>query len=244
MSTLPEHIAIIMDGNGRWARRQGLSRVEGHRRGAEAVKRTVRSCRELGIKILTLYAFSEQNWARPQEEVSALMRLLLDYVKSQRREILDNNIRLTTIGEIKRLPLFVRIPLKALVAESQGNDGMLLALALSYGGREEILRSLRGVAERVAQAELRPHEIQAEHIEAGLFTAGWPDPDLLIRTSGEERLSNFMLWQLAYSEFHFCSLAWPEFGQEQLIEAIEEYGRRQRRFGLTAEQAQVKGERC
>lgn len=238
---VPRHVAIIMDGNGRWAEERGLPRVAGHREGARAVNRTVRACRELGVEVLTLYAFSEQNWARPEDEVGALMQLLHDYVHEERFEILDNAIRLTTIGDVARLPAFVRIPLEALKAESAKNRGMTLALALSYGGREELVRSVRRLAHRVAAGELAPDAIDADAIEGGLYTAGWPAPDLMIRTSGEVRLSNFLLWQAAYAELYFTPVPWPEFERADLEEAFASFAARQRRFGLTGAQALAVG---
>lgn len=234
---VPRHVGIIMDGNGRWAEARGLPRLEGHRRGADAVSRTVRACRRRGVEVLTLYAFSAQNWARPGEEVAALMQLLYEYVIRERREILDNGIRLQSIGEVERLPPFVRQPLAALEAESAHNDRMILALALSYGGREEIVRSVQQIARRVARGELAPESIDARTIEAGLYTAGWPDPDLIIRTSGEERLSNFLPWQATYAELCFVPVAWPDFSPAHLDEAFARYAARQRRFGLTGAQA-------
>jgi undecaprenyl diphosphate synthase len=233
---VPRHVAIIMDGNGRWAQGRGLPRVEGHREGARAVNRTVTACRELGVEYLTLYAFSEQNWARPDDEVGALMQLLSEYVHDERSQILDNRIRLTAIGDLDRLPDYVRGPLRALAQESADNSGMTLALALSYGGREELVRATQQVARRVAAGELKPDDICAADLDAGLYTAGWPSPDLLIRTSGELRLSNFLLWQCAYAELFFTPIAWPEFQRHHLEEAFAQFARRQRRFGLTGEQ--------
>ncbi|MBU0550882.1 isoprenyl transferase [Myxococcota bacterium] len=238
---IPRHVAIIMDGNGRWARARDQPRVKGHEQGAEAVNRVTRACRARGVEVLTLYAFSEQNWRRPADEVTALMRLLLRYVRGQRREILDNNIRLTVLGDIDKLPLFVRAPLKALMKESAHNDGMILALALSYGGREELLRAVRAVAARAQRGELRAADIMEADFEAELFTAGWPDPDLLIRTSGEARISNFLLWQIAYTELYFTPIAWPDFDEAELDRAFEHYQGRQRRFGMTGAQIEAEG---
>lgn len=233
---LPRHVAIIMDGNGRWAQQRGQPRVAGHRAGAKAVNRTVTMCRELGIDVLTLYAFSEQNWSRPTHEVTALMRLLLDYVRKERRQILDNDIRLLTIGETSRLPAWVRFPLAELKRASARNRGMSLVLALSYGGREDIVEATRTVARRVAAGELAPDDIDEAAMTAALSTHGMPDPDLLIRTSGELRVSNFLLWQLAYTELYFADVHWPDFGREHLTAALANYRRRQRRFGLVGEQ--------
>ena len=236
---LPRHVAIIMDGNGRWAQQRDLPRREGHAAGAKTVNRIVRACPQLGIEVLTLYAFSEQNWSRPDYEVNALMQLLYDYVHEERWEILQNGIRLTTIGDVSRLPNWVRVPLETLCAESRDNEGMRLALALSYGGREEIVHSVRQLAHEVAAGRLDPADIDEPKIIAGLYTAGWPDPDLIIRTSGEKRLSNFLLWQSAYSELYFTSVAWPDFELSDLRIALEHYAGRQRRFGLVG--AQVEG---
>lgn len=236
---IPRHVAIIMDGNGRWARGRSQPRVKGHEQGAEAVNRVTRACRERGVEVLTLYAFSEQNWRRPKDEVGALMKLLLRYVRQERREILDNDIRLVAIGDTSKLPIFVRMPLNALIKESANNQGMILALALSYGGREELLRAVQGVAARVEGGELRAAEITAEDLEAELYTAGWPDPDLLIRTSGEERISNFLLWQIAYSELYFTPVPWPDFDEVELDRAFEHYRGRQRRFGQTGAQIEA-----
>ncbi len=236
LGRLPRHLAIIMDGNGRWAEQRGLPRHAGHAAGAKAVNRTVRACRELGIEVLTLYAFSEQNWARPEDEVEALMQLLHDYVHDERFEILNNGIRLTTIGDVDRLPRWVSGPLRALCAESAKNEGMLLALALSYGGREEVLRSVQALAREVAAGRLAPEAIDEAALARGLYTAQWPDPDLVVRTSGEARLSNFLLWQSAYAELYFTDVAWPDFQPAHLDEALRHYARRERRFGKTGAQ--------
>jgi undecaprenyl diphosphate synthase len=212
-----------MDGNGRWAQQRGLPRIEGHRVGADSVKDIVRAARQLGIEALTLYAFSAQNWARPPEEVKALMELLRDYLLEERTEIMDNDIRLLAIGDIERLPGFVREPLDALMADSAGNRSMALVLALSYGGRESIARAARAACEAVRFNALMP-------------TGRLPALDLLIRTSGEQRISNFMLWELAYAELVFSDTPWPDFRRQQLYEALQLYAVRERRFGLTGEQ--------
>jgi undecaprenyl diphosphate synthase len=235
---LPRHVAIIMDGNGRWARARGLPRVEGHRAGAQAVHRTVRAAREIGLEALTLYAFSEQNWGRPEDEVEALMHLLVQYVHEERAEILDNSIRLVTFGDTTRLPEWVQGPLAELCRVSANNRGMTLALALSYGGREEIVRGIRRLASEVRDGALRPEDIDEAAVERTLYTRGMPDPDLLIRTSGEERVSNFLLWQIAYAELYFTPVSWPEFDRDHLEEALRHYAARQRRFGLTGEQVE------
>lgn len=229
---IPNHIAIIMDGNGRWAQSHGLPRLAGHERGAESVRVITRACRRMGVKALTLYAFSEQNWARPKSEVAALMRLLARFVREEWSEILDNGIRLETIGDTERLPAFVRLPLRALMRASQRNDDMILCLALSYGGREEIAQAVRSLALQVANGELEPQDLTTELLGATLQSRVVPwDPDLVIRTSGEQRLSNFLLWQSAYAELYFTDTPWPEFGQVELDRAIESYRTRDRRFG-------------
>ncbi len=226
-----------MDGNGRWAQARGLPRVKGHEQGAESVREVVRSCRELGVEALTLYSFSTENWNRPEDEVAALMRLLKNYLKSERREILDNGIRLRGIGQLGRLPLFVRKPLVALMRESDRDDvKMTLNLALSYGGRAELVEANREIARKVAAGQLNISDIDEDCIARHLFTAGLPDPDLLIRTSGEVRISNFMLWQLAYAEIYVTDVAWPDFRKPQLLEAFEAFGRRERRYGKTGAQ--------
>jgi undecaprenyl diphosphate synthase len=225
-----------MDGNGRWAELRGLPREQGHAAGAKTVNRVVRLCRELGLQHLTLYAFSAQNWGRPHLEVDALMHLLLDYVNGERSEILHNGIRLTTIGDIAALPEWVRDPLRALCAESAQNEGMTLTLALSYGGREELVRATRSLARRVAAGELDPEAIDAETLAGALDTARFPDPDFVVRTSGEERLSNFLLWQSAYAELYFSPVAWPDFDASHLHQALQAYAARQRRYGLTGAQ--------
>ncbi len=229
---LPRHVAIIMDGNGRWAETRGLERVTGHRVGSESVSAVVRTARQIGIEALTLYAFSAQNWNRPLQEVEALMQLLADFVDAERTEILEYQIRLRVAGEIDRLPDFVRSRLEEVIDASRNNKGMALTLALSYDGREEIIRA----AQRAAARLPRPGAIDAEQLGAELYTAELPDLDLLIRTSGERRLSNFLLWQSAYAELHFVEVLWPDFRELELLQAVVEYQTRERRFGLTAEQ--------
>lgn len=233
---LPTHLAIIMDGNGRWAQAQGLPRSEGHKAGTEAVNRVVRWCRSWGLKHLTLYAFSEQNWGRPEEEVGALMSLLLRYVREQREEIIEKRIRLRVIGDEERLPSFVRAPLKALIKDSAQHEGMTLTLALSYGGREELVRAVRRVTAQVTQGVLQLDQLTEEHISAALDAPDLPDPDLILRTSGEHRLSNFLLWQCAYSELYFLDKSWPEVDAQDFIKAFQHFAQRQRRFGLTSAQ--------
>jgi undecaprenyl diphosphate synthase len=238
--SLPRHVAIIMDGNGRWARRRGLPRIEGHRKGADAVRDVVRASRELGLRALTLYAFSSQNWDRPMEEVRSLMELLRDYVIEERAEIMDNAIRLVTIGDRSRLPEFVRAPLEELIRDSADNDKMTLCLALSYGGRESIAAAARRLAEAVVAGELHPSDIDMVNFSQELSTRMLPELDLVIRTSGEQRLSNFLLWEAAYAELYFTDTLWPDFSRTTLYQAIETFQQRERRFGLTSEQVRLR----
>jgi undecaprenyl diphosphate synthase len=240
-SKLPRHLAIIMDGNGRWAQEHGLPRVEGHREGAKAVRAVVRAARETGLRALTLYAFSAQNWQRPVEEVATLMQLLRDYVVEERDEIMDNDIRLIAIGEVDRLPPFAKEPLDALMRDSAGNRGMTLCLALSYGGRESIVAAARELAKSVADGCLTLDEITEDRVAGSLQTGGLPQLDLLVRTSGEERLSNFLLWEAAYAELYFTETYWPAFGKTELYLALESYRTRERRFGRTREQIRSAG---
>jgi len=225
-----------MDGNGRWAQERGLARIEGHRVGAQSVKDIVRASREMGIEALTLYAFSAQNWARPAEEVAALMELLRDYLHDERPEIMDNGIRLRAMGDIDRLPPLVREPLDALIADSAVNSDMSLVLALSYGGRESITRAVRAAAQAAVAGEFAVKDLTVERFQQFLPSSGLPPLDLLIRTSGEQRISNFMLWELAYAELVFAEAMWPDFRREQLYEALEIFAQRERRFGLTGAQ--------
>jgi undecaprenyl diphosphate synthase len=241
LNKLPRHVAIIMDGNGRWAQEHGLPRVEGHRQGAKAVREVVRGAREIGLRALTLYAFSAQNWQRPPDEVATLMQLLRDYVIEERSEIMDNDIRLVAIGEVERLPGFVKDPLDELIRDSADNQSMTLCLALSYGGRESILAAARTLCEAAANGELVPDQINEERFAAALQTGGLPQLDLLVRTSGEERLSNFLLWEAAYAELYFTDTFWPAFGKPELYEALESYRGRERRFGRTREQIRSAG---
>ena len=235
-AALPRHDAIIMDGNGRWAQDRGLPRIEGHRRGANAVSEVVRAARQIGVKALTLYAFSLQNWLRPPDEVTMLMRLLREYIIGERAEIMDNDIRLVTIGDLGRLPGLVRESLDDLVRDSAGNQAMTLCLALSYGGRESIVATTRALCEAVKQGTLSPSDITEESFQSAMQTADLPQLDLLIRTSGEVRLSNFLLWESAYTELYFTDTRWPEFGRDEFMRALESYRGRERRFGRTREQ--------
>jgi undecaprenyl diphosphate synthase len=234
--SVPRHVAIIMDGNGRWAEARGLSRVEGHREGARSVRDVTRAARRAGVEALTLYAFSAQNWARPALEVAALMELLRDYLVSERSEILDNGVRLHAIGDLGRLPLVVREPLDWLCRASARNRGMVLTLALSYGAREEIARAAQHLARLAAEGAIAPDDIGEEELSSCLWTSALPPVDLIIRTGGERRLSNFLLWQAAYAELCFTDTPWPEFRARELHAHLEEFGGRERRFGQTGAQ--------
>jgi undecaprenyl diphosphate synthase len=234
---LPSHVGIIMDGNGRWAQLRDRPRVEGHREGSRAVRRIVRAARRLGLKALTLYAFSEQNWARPGEEVDALMMLLREFLLSERDEILDNGIRLNAIGNLGRLPALVRAVLDPLRKESEGSSEMTLTLALSYGGREEIATAARELAVEVAKGKLRPEDVTEEALRKRMPSLAVGDPDLVIRTGGERRISNFLLYGLAYAELHFADVLWPDFTSADLYDAIGSFQKRERRFGLVGKPA-------
>lgn len=233
---IPRHLAIIMDGNGRWAQQRRLPRIAGHQRGVQTVQAIVEECRRLGVGYLTLYAFSSENWGRPQEEVHALMDLLGSYLQRELDTMLRHRVRLNVIGQTGKLPAGVRQILERTVERTAGNDGMVLTLALSYGARDEILRATRVLAGEAADGRLQPDQIDEQRFAGALDTAGLPDPDLLIRTSGEMRVSNFLLWQIAYAELYFSELLWPDFDCRELQRALEEFARRQRRFGLTGDQ--------
>lgn len=227
-----------MDGNGRWAEGRGLLRLEGHREGSNSVREITRTARRIGVQALTLYAFSSQNWSRPAEEVAGLMDLLREYLEKERAEILENDIRLQGVGELDRLPRMVREPLDQLARDSAGNTGMVLSLALSYGGREEILGAAKKLAKAAAAGELSADRLKEADFEKLMWTGGLPPVDLIIRTSGEQRVSNFMLWQCAYAELIFTETLWPDFRGRQFLECLSDYQTRERRFGKTA--AQVK----
>jgi undecaprenyl diphosphate synthase len=235
---LPSHIGIIMDGNGRWAQLRGKGRAFGHREGSKAVRRIVRASRRLGIRALTLYAFSEQNWARPELEVDALMQLLREFLLSERDEILDNGIRLNAIGNLGRLPAVVRTVLDQLRKDSSRHDGMTLTLALSYGGREEIANAARELAREVAAGKMSADDLTEEALHARMPSLSVGDPDLVIRTGGERRISNFLLYGLAYAELHFADVLWPDFSEDDLYAAVDSYQRRERRFGLVGKAAE------
>lgn len=229
---LPKHIAVIMDGNGRWALQRGLPRIAGHKRGVDTVRRVTEECRHLGIPVLTLYAFSDENWGRPKEEVGFLMDMLGTFLRAEIAAMKANGIRFRTIGRIERLPSHARTWIEKASAETRENTGMVLNLALSYGGRGEILEAIK----RMRAANGAVAGITEEIFSAYLDTAGLPDPDLIIRTSGEKRISNFLLWQAAYAEFYFTDTLWPDFEEKDLLAAILDFQGRHRRFGLTQEQ--------
>jgi len=231
MASLPRHVAIIMDGNGRWAKQRHLPRIEGHRQGAESARTIIRIAGELGIKYLTLYAFSVENWNRPKDEVDALMKYLVHYLKTETSELNKNNVRLEVIGQIYRLPENVQEHLKKSIATLSKNNGLTLIMALSYGGRTEIVDAVRGIAAKVKKGELDPADINEQVVTEHLYTRKWPDPDVMIRTSGEMRVSNFLLWQISYAELVVTPTFWPDFRKPQFFEALEEYARRHRRFG-------------
>jgi len=228
---LPAHVAIIMDGNGRWAQKRLLNRVKGHERGSEAVRSVVRSCRELGIRYLTLYAFSTENWQRPKTEVEALMTLLKKFLKSEKSDMLENDIRLRVIGQVNRLPAGVRKAVETTMAATRDNKRLDLILALSYGSRAEIVDMVRTVADKAIQGQIDPQTINAETIADHLYTRDIPDPDILIRTSGEMRISNFLLWQIAYSEIFVTPTLWPDFSKDELVQILKDYQGRERRYG-------------
>jgi len=227
----PRHIAIIMDGNGRWANARGLPRAEGHRAGAESVREAVETCRQIGVEFLTLYAFSSENWNRPKKEVNALMKLLERFLREKLPEMLKQNVKLHAIGRLHMLPEKCRSQIDKAIAGTRNNTGLNLVLALSYGSREEIVDATRDIANKVAIGELSPDDIDANLFANHLSTANIPDPDLLIRTSGEFRISNFLLWQISYAEIMISPKNWPDFRDADLREAVEEYARRHRRFG-------------
>lgn len=230
-ASLPQHVAVIMDGNGRWAKQRGFPRVEGHRQGAESARAIIRNAGELGIKYLTLYAFSAENWNRPKEEVDALMKYLVHYLKNEVPDLNKNNVRLEAIGQIWRLPENVQEQLRKSTAALAKNNGLTLLLALSYGSRIEIVDAVRRLAEKVKTGQIEPADITEKMVSDHLWTRNIPDPDLMIRTSGEMRVSNFLLWQISYAELVITPTLWPDFRKPQLYAALEEYARRNRRFG-------------
>ncbi len=233
---IPKHIAIIMDGNGRWAKKRGLPRVAGHKRGVDTVKEIVEACAEIGVKFLTLYTFSTENWKRPKDEVSTLMRLLLNSLRDRVNELNDNDIRLTTIGNIEALPVAVRKQLEFDIERTKNNKKMVLNLALSYSGRWELLEAIKQITDSAVQGKIKSEDIDEKIVSSFLTTKDIPDPDLVIRTSGEFRVSNFLLWQIAYSEFIITETLWPDFSKFDLYDAIKIFQKRERRFGKVSEQ--------
>jgi undecaprenyl diphosphate synthase len=232
-NNLPQHIAIIMDGNGRWAQKHTIGRIRGHRKGAQAVRATVRACREIGIKYLTLFAFSMENWNRPGEEVKGLMLLLEEYLDKETDKLHKQGIKLTTIGELDLLEKRVKEKIRRAKELTKRNTKMTLNIALSYGGRNEIVNAVKNIIQDSKEKKI---DINKENFSRYLYTDNMPDPDLLIRTGGEYRISNFLLWQIAYTELYFTKVLWPDFTKEQLLKAIASYKRRERRFGMTGEQ--------
>jgi len=230
-ASLPKHVAVIMDGNGRWAKQHGLPRVEGHRRGADSAREIIRTAGEIGIKYLTLYAFSAENWNRPKDEVDALMKYLIHYLKTETPELNKNNVRLEVIGQIWRLPENVQEHLRKSIATLSKNNGLTLVMALSYGSRIEIVDAVRQIADKAKKGKIDIADINEKVISDHLWTRNIPDPDLLIRTSGEMRVSNFLLWQISYAELLITPTFWPDFRKAQFFGALEEYARRHRRFG-------------
>jgi len=236
---LPRHVAVIMDGNGRWAKARGLVRSKGHEAAPEAVRVITRTSRKLGIEVLTLYAFSSENWSRPKLEVDALMRLLSRYIQSEMDELLENGIRFKAVGDVKRLPETTRKLIDDAMTRTAHNRDMILAVALSYGGRQDIVQAARAMAEKCLAGELSPENINEAVMSSFLYTAGLPEPDLLIRTGHEFRVSNFLLWQIAYTELYFTETLWPDFREEEYLRVLKDYTRRERRFGRTSEQIEL-----
>jgi undecaprenyl diphosphate synthase len=228
---IPKHIAIIMDGNGRWAQKRGMPRTFGHRAGAEVLRNVVRAASDIGVQVLTAYAFSTENWNRPAEEVNLLMRLISDYLDSEIEEMNENNVQMKFIGNLEELPLGVQDKIAKSQQRTADNTGLILNLAINYGGRAEVVHAVQILAQKVLQGELAPAQIDADAINRHLYTAGLPDPDLLIRPSGDLRLSNFLLWQSAYTELWLTDIKWPDFTAELLVQAIKDFQKRERRFG-------------
>ena len=239
-SRMPRHVAIIMDGNGRWAKKQGLARMYGHKQGVETVHRITETAAEMGIQYLTLYTFSTENWNRPKEEVDALMTLLVDTIAKETPTLMKNNVRLLTIGDTERLPEGAKRKFEQCMEETSGNTGLRLVIALSYSARWEITNAMQAAVRKAQAGELKAEDVNEELVSSLMTTVGMPDPDLLIRTSGELRISNFLLWQLAYSELYFTDCLWPEFTEEEFCKAIVDYQHRERRFGKTSEQVLIK----
>lgn len=236
MENLPKHIAIIMDGNGRWAKKRGMQRILGHRNGIKAVSNTVETIAEMGIDYLTLFAFSSENWNRPKEEINLLMRLLVASLHNEFEKLQENNIRLQAVGNLFSLPQIVKQELDRVIEKTANNTGLTLTLALSYGGREDLVMACKEIAQKVKNRLISPEKIDHSTINEHLYTHNLPEVDLLIRTSGEQRISNFLLWQMAYAELYFTEVLWPDFGKTDLQDALSSYQKRERRFGKTSEQ--------
>jgi len=236
---LPNHVAIIMDGNGRWAKQKGLARVFGHRNGVKAVRKTVEAASEIGLKVLTLYAFSTENWNRPKKEIDALMNILISSLKKELSTFQKNDIKLQTIGQTNNLPLKAQKKLQEVIDKTENNTSMILNLALSYGSREEIVNAIKNISKKIVNKDLSVEEIDEKIINNHLYTFTLPDVDFLIRTSGEKRLSNFLLWQIAYAELFFTDVLWPDFRKEDFFEAILDFQQRERRFGKISEQIET-----
>ncbi len=237
-SRLPRHIAIIMDGNGRWARKRGLERTEGHREGLEALRRVMRAIKEVGVEYVTVYAFSTENWNRPQAEVDTLMSLIAYGLKSEEQNMIEMGARLQFIGDVSRMPADALRITNEVIESTKNGKNYTLTVAFNYGSRNEITRATRAIAEKVAKGELKPDDITEQVINDHLDTRNYPDPDLLIRTGGEERISNYLLWQAAYAELYFTPIFWPDFGKEEIFDAIVDFQNRERRFGKTSAQVQ------
>ncbi|EJO5348184.1 isoprenyl transferase [Clostridium botulinum] len=231
MNNIPKHIAIIMDGNGRWAKERNLPRTMGHKAGVETIREIVKECNTLGVKYLTLYAFSTENWKRPKEEVGALMKLLVQYLRKEVKELNENNVVVNTIGNIEKLPDVCVTELKKAYEETKNNTGLVLNLALNYGGRHEIIRAVKYMYEDIKKGNIKEEDVDDKTLSQYLYTKGMEDPDIIIRPSGEQRISNFLLWQCAYSEFWYSDIKWPDFKKEHLHKAIHDYQNRDRRFG-------------
>ncbi|HOP49122.1 MAG TPA: isoprenyl transferase [Ignavibacteriales bacterium] len=236
---IPSHVAIIMDGNGRWAKMRNRPRVYGHQKGVKTVKKIIEAAKEIDVKYLTLYTFSTENWNRPQDEVSTLMKLLVSSLRRELDEMISKGVKLNTIGDIDLLPIQVKNELIRAIEKTKNNDGIVVTLALSYSGRWEILHAMREISKEVKNGKISPDDIDEELVSKSLLTKDLPDPDLMIRTGGEYRISNFLLWQLAYAELYICDVYWPEFGEEHFYKAIIDYQSRERRFGKISEQIKI-----
>ncbi|BDC98021.1 isoprenyl transferase [Persicobacter psychrovividus] len=238
-NNIPQHIAVIMDGNGRWAKKQGAARIFGHRNALKAVRDTVEGCIDIGVQHLTLYTFSTENWNRPKLEVDALMQLLVTTIRKETPDLHKNNVRICTIGDFSALPKNCQKEMQEAIDQTKNNTGLTLNLALSYSGREELCQAMKKIAQGIEKGLIKSEQITEEFIGANLYTAALPDPELLIRTSGEQRISNFLLWQIAYTELHITDTLWPDFRRKHLFEAIIAYQQRERRFGKISEQLQA-----